>query len=57
MVFNIAHKANWKDIQDRIDRIERLIQYNNQRENAKRVQHHYQVGDNYGCNVRIGPGN
>ena len=42
MVFNIAHEANWKDIQDRK---EKLIKYNNECENAKRVKHNYQVGD------------
>jgi transposase InsO family protein len=42
MVFNIAHEANWKDIQDRK---EKLIKYNNQKENAKRVKHEYHVGD------------
>ena len=42
MVFNIAHEANWKDIQDRK---EKLIKYNNQKENSKRVKHEYRVGD------------
>ena len=40
MVLNIAHKANWKDIQDQK---EKLIKYNNQKENAKRVKHEYHV--------------
>ena len=42
MVFNIAHEANWKEIQDRK---EKLIKYNNQQENAKRVKHTYHIGD------------
>jgi hypothetical protein len=42
MVFNIAHEANWKDIQDQK---EKLIKYNNNRENAKRVKHEYHIGD------------
>ena len=42
MVFNIAHEANWKEIQDRK---QKLINYNNKRENAKCVKHKYQVGD------------
>ncbi len=42
MVFNIAHKANWKDIQDQK---ENRIKYNNECENAKRVKHEYRIGD------------
>ena len=43
MVFNITHEANWKEIQDRK---EKLVNYNNQQEkSAKRVKHTYQIGD------------
>ncbi len=41
MVFNIAHKANWKD---KKDQKEKIIKYNNQKENAKRIKHQYHVG-------------
>ncbi len=42
MVCNIAHEANWKDVQDRK---EKLIKYNNERENAKQIKHEYHIGD------------
>ncbi len=40
MVFNIAHKADWKDIQDRKLK---SIKYNNKHENAKGVKHKYHI--------------
>ena len=48
MVFNIVHKANWKDIQDQK---EKLIKYNNKCENAKRVKRDYHVGDKVRTNA------
>ena len=42
MVFNIAHEANWKEIKDRK---QKLINQNNQRENARRIKHTYSIGD------------
>jgi transposase InsO family protein len=42
MIFNIQHIANWEFIKQRKQKI---INLNNKKENAKRVQHVYQVGD------------
>jgi hypothetical protein len=42
MIFNIQHIANWESIKQRKQKITNL---NNKKENAKRVQHVYQVGD------------
>ena len=42
MIFNIQHIANWEHIKQRK---QRLINLNNKRENSKRQQHVYQVGD------------
>ena len=42
MIFNIQHLANWEFIKQRKQKI---INLNNKKENAKRVQHVYQVGD------------
>ncbi len=42
MIFNIQHKANWELIRERK---QRLIDKNNKQENAKRIVHSYQVGD------------
>ena len=42
MIFNIQHIANWEYIKQRK---QRLINLNNKRENSKREQHVYQVGD------------
>jgi transposase InsO family protein len=42
MIFNIQHIANWEYIKQRKQKI---INLNNQRENSKRVQHVYKVGD------------
>lgn len=41
-ILNIAFEANWKFIQENK---QKLIHKNNQRENAKRIPHTYQVGD------------
>ena len=40
MIFNIKHQANWKAIKERE---QNLINYNNQRKNAKRMRHEYQI--------------
>ena len=42
-MLNISHKADWKII---CDRKQKLINRNNLRENAKRMNHTYNVGDN-----------
>jgi len=42
MIFNIQYIANWEYIKQRKQKI---INLNNQRENSKRVQHVYKVGD------------
>ena len=42
MVFNIQHTANWEYIQKRK---QDLIDRNNQRENQKRIEYEYNVGD------------
>jgi hypothetical protein len=42
MIFNIQHIANWEFIKQRKQKI---INLNNNKENSKRVQHVYQVGD------------
>jgi hypothetical protein len=42
MIFNIQHIANWEFIKQRK---QKTINLNNKKENAKRVQHIYQVGD------------
>jgi transposase InsO family protein len=42
MIFNIQHIANWEFIKQRKQKI---INLNNKKENSKRVQHVYQVGD------------
>jgi hypothetical protein len=42
MIFNIQPIANWEYIKQRK---KRLINLNNKRENAKREQHVYRVGD------------
>ena len=42
MIFNIQHTANWEYIKQRKQKI---INLNNKRENAKRQQHVYRVGD------------
>ena len=42
MIFNIDHLANWEHIRARKQKI---IEKNNQNENAKRTPHTYQVGD------------
>ena len=39
---NIRHQADWRFIKDRKDR---MIQYNNQRENAHRIPHKYREGE------------
>jgi hypothetical protein len=42
MIFNIQHIANWEFIKQRKQKI---INLNNNKENSRRVQHVYQVGD------------
>jgi hypothetical protein len=42
MMFNIKHVANWHAI--RANK-QKLIHQNNERENANRLPHEYQVGD------------
>jgi hypothetical protein len=42
MIFNIQHIANWEFTKQRKQKI---INLNNNKENAKRVQHVYQIGD------------
>jgi hypothetical protein len=42
MIFNIQHTANWEYIKQRKQSI---IDLNNKRENSKRQQHVYRVGD------------
>ena len=42
MIFNIKHEANWHAIKQRK---QQLIAQNNQRENAKRIEHQYSEGD------------
>ena len=42
MIFNIQHTANWEYIKNRK---QQLIEKNNKRENAKRIEHNYQPGD------------
>ena len=42
MIFNIQHIANWENIKQRKQKI---INLNNKRENSKRKEHVYQVGD------------
>jgi transposase InsO family protein len=41
-ILNITHKAKWKYIKDRK---QKLIRINNERENSKRVDHEYKPGD------------
>jgi len=38
MIFNIQHTANWEYIKNRK---QQLIEKNNKRENAKRIEHNY----------------
>ena len=45
MIFNIQHIANWEFIKQRKQKIINLNNKKNKQENAKRVQHVYQVGD------------
>ena len=52
MILNIQHTANWEYIRKRK---QDKINQNNQRENAKRIPHEYQIGDN--VLVRIGTEN
>ena len=42
MIFNIKHIANWKSIKERK---QKLIDYNNERENKKRIKHKYNIDD------------
>ena len=42
MILNIQHQANWEFIKQRKQRI---IEKNNQQENAKCIPHNYNVGD------------
>jgi len=42
MIFNIKHVANWKAIKERK---QKLIDQNNKKENRKRIQHTYHMGD------------
>ena len=42
MIFNIQHTANWEYIKQRKQQI---IEKNNKRENAGRIEHNYKVGD------------
>ena len=42
LIFNTKFIADWKEIRQRK---QRTIQYNNKRENNKRIQHKYNVGD------------
>lgn len=42
MIFNIQHTTNWEYIRQRK---QKLIKKNNENENAKRIPHTYQVGD------------
>ncbi|MGH7954408.1 MAG: hypothetical protein ACREOZ_00450, partial [Gloeomargaritales cyanobacterium] len=42
MIFNITHVANWERIRQRK---QTLINKSNTRENAKRIQHNYSIGD------------
>jgi hypothetical protein len=42
MIFNIQHTANWEYIKQRK---QQLIEKNNKRENAGRIQHEYKIGD------------
>ena len=42
MLFDLAFKANWKEIKERK---RSRIEDSNQRENAKRIRHTYHVGD------------
>ena len=41
-IFNIKHTANWQEL---AVKKQAIINKNNQKENAKRVEHEYQVGD------------
>jgi len=63
-ILNIPHRANWHFIKERKQKI---IKSNNQRENAKRLEHQYNVGDlvlikqdwntlKYGSDSYEGPG-
>jgi hypothetical protein len=45
MIFNIQHIANWEFIKQRKQKIIHLNNKKNKKENAKRVQHVYQVRD------------
>jgi hypothetical protein len=42
MILNVKHEANWEFIRNRKQKI---IDKNNQAENAKRIPHEYKVGD------------
>jgi hypothetical protein len=42
MIFNIKHTANWEYIRQRK---QTLINKNNKRENAGRIEHEYKIGD------------
>ena len=42
MLFDLAFKANWKEIKERK---RARIEDSNQRENAKRIRHTYKIGD------------
>ena len=61
-ILNIQFEANWELIRQRK---QRLIKYNNKRENSRRISHQYRVGDKvlyqtyskakYGENPYTGP--
>ena len=42
LILNIKHVADWNAI---LERKQKLIDQNNRRENSKRIQHKYRVGD------------
>ena len=41
-IHNIGFEADWQYLKDRR---QRMIRHNNERENSRRIPHHYQVGD------------
>ena len=41
-ILNVSFEANWAYLKERK---QKLIKHNNRRENAKRIPHHYAVGD------------
>ena len=61
-ILNIQHQVNWKFVKDRK---EKMIRWNNERENALRRKHDYHVGDmvmikteqrtKYGTSSYLGP--